>query len=80
MLAKLGGLRTLYYQANTAEDIQLFINGDRFLVPAVELETVKKLTDQVSLTVEDCQHFAADHGRLQLLTLLINKGYWYFTE
>lgn len=80
VLAKLGGLRTLYYQQNTADDIQLFINGDRFLVPANELETVKKLTDQVSLSQNDCQHFAADHGRLQLITLLINKGYWYFTE
>jgi len=80
VLAKLGGLRTLYYQSDANADIQLFINGERYLLPANQLDTVRKLTEQISLSMADGEFFAADLGRLALLTLLINKGYWYFTE
>ncbi|WP_337840260.1 cupin domain-containing protein [Rheinheimera sp.] len=80
VLAKLGGLRTLYYQSRSDSDIQLFINGERYLLPAAEKATVLKLTEQISLSVEDGKFFAKDEGRLALLTSLINKGYWYFTE
>jgi hypothetical protein len=49
-------------------------------VPAVEIATVKQLCEQVQLDAEACADFAADPAKLQLITMLVNLGYWYFIE
>ncbi|MDX3773002.1 cupin domain-containing protein [Chromatiaceae bacterium AAb-1] len=80
VLARLGGLRSCYYQANSDSDIQLFINGDSYTLPANELSTVLLLTDQPQIDARQCLHFCSSADRLALITRLINLGYWYFTE
>ncbi|CAM3836024.1 ribosomal protein uL16 3-hydroxylase [Rheinheimera salexigens] len=80
VLTRVGGLRSCYYQADNNNEILLFINGDKVVVPATELATVKLLTDQDKLSAADNLIFCQSESRLQLLTQLINQGYWYFTE
>jgi 50S ribosomal protein L16 3-hydroxylase len=80
VLARLGGLRCCYIQAKTDDDILLFINGHTMTVPAAEIATVKQLCEQVQLDAEACADFAADPAKLQLITMLVNLGYWYFIE
>lgn len=80
VLARLGGLRCCYIQQNHGDDILLFINGSTMTVPAGELSTVKQLCEQVQLDQATAASFAEDPAKLQLLTMLINLGYWYFIE
>lgn len=78
VLARLGGLRTSYYRQ--AQDTLLFINGDCFPLPADEQQTTELLTDNSLLDQQQCLHFCSSPERLSLLTMLINRGYWYFEE
>ncbi len=80
VLARLGGLRCCYIQAAPEQDILLFINGHTMTVPASEMATVKQLCEQIQLDAEACADFAADPAKLQLITMLVNLGYWYFIE
>lgn len=80
VLARLGGLRCCYIQAKPEDDILLFINGHTMTVPAAEMVTVKQLCEQVQLDADACAAFAADPAKLQLITMLVNLGYWYFIE
>lgn len=80
VLARLGGLRCCYHQADAAADIQLFINGMSFTVPASERETVLLLTENSTLDQQQVLHFTQSRDRLETLTGLINLGYWYFIE
>ncbi len=80
VLARLGGLRCCYIQAKPEDDILRFINGHTMTVPAAEIATVKQLCEQVQLDAEACADFAADPAKLQLITMLVNLGYWYFIE
>ncbi len=80
VLARLGGLRCCYIQQHPDDDILLFINGNTMTVPAGELSTVKQLCEQVQLDAATAASFAEDPAKLQLLTMLINLGYWYFIE
>jgi 50S ribosomal protein L16 3-hydroxylase len=80
VLARLGGLRCCYIQQSAQQDILLFINGHTIKVPASELSTVKELCEHTHLDAETCLRFADDPAKLQLLTMLINQGYWYFVE
>ncbi|EJI83943.1 RmlC-like domain-containing protein [Alishewanella aestuarii B11] len=80
VLARLGGLRCSYYQANESSDIQLFINGTTIVLPAEELVTAQLLCDSKRIDQQQCLHFTAREERLLLLTDLINQGLWYFEE
>lgn len=80
VLARLGGLRCCYIQPSPNDDILLFINGNTINLPATELSTVKQLCEQVQLDQATAASFADNPAKLQLLTMLINLGYWYFTE
>lgn len=80
VLGRLGGLRCCYQQPNAEEDIQLFINGDCFPLPATEIDSARLLTDQTVLNEQQCSHFAQTPERLAFITQLINQGYWYFVE
>lgn len=80
VLARLGGLRCCYIQPSPTDDILLFINGNTINLPATELSTVKQLCEQVQLDQTTAASFAQDPAKLQLLTMLINLGYWYFIE
>ena len=80
VLARLGGLRCCYIQRSPNDDILLFINGNTINLPATELSTVKQLCEQVQLDQATAASFADNPAKLQLLTMLINLGYWYFIE
>lgn len=80
VLARLGGLRCSYYQANESTDIQLFINGTTIVLPAEERVTAQLLCDSKRIDQQQCLHFTAREERLLLLTDLINQGLWYFEE
>jgi len=80
VLARLGGLRCCYIQPSSQDDILLFINGHTMTVPAAELQTVKLLCEQVQLDQASAASFAEEPAKLQLITMLINLGYWYFIE
>lgn len=80
VLARLGGLRCCYYQATADSDIQLFINGNKIVLPAEELTTAQLLCDSKRIDQQQCLHFTAREERLLLITDLINQGLWYFEE
>ncbi|SEA42252.1 cupin domain-containing protein [Alkalimonas amylolytica] len=80
VLGRLGGLRCCYQQAKAEGDVQLFINGDRFPLPANEIDSARLLTDRSQLTEAECRHFVQTPERLAFITQLINQGYWYFVE
>jgi len=80
VLARLGGLRVCYIQAEPDADIQLFINGMTIVLPAYAKQTVQQLAEKSVLDQATAAEFAHDPAKLQLLTQLINLGYWYFIE
>ncbi len=80
VLARLGGLRVCYIQEHDHSDIQLFINGMTIVLPASAKQTVLQLSEQTVLDQATAAEFAHDAAKLQLLTQLINLGYWYFIE
>ncbi len=80
VLARLGGLRVCYIQATPHADIQLFINGLTINLPASAKTTVQQLAEKTVLDQQTAAEFAEDPQKLQLLTQLINLGYWYFIE
>ncbi len=80
VLARLGGLRVCYIQEHDNSDIQLFINGMTIVLPASAKRTVLQLSEQTVLDQATAAEFAHDAAKLQLLTQLINLGYWYFIE
>lgn len=80
VLARLGGLRCCYIQPADSADILLFINGHTMTLPATELSTAKLLCEHIQLDAERCAALATCPNKLQLITSLINMGYWYFIE
>jgi 50S ribosomal protein L16 3-hydroxylase len=80
VLARLGGLRVCYIQEQADSDIQLFINGMTIVLPASAKQTVLQLSEHTVLDQATAAEFAQDPAKLQLLTQLINLGYWYFIE
>lgn len=80
VLARLGGLRVCYIQEQEDSDIQLFINGMTIVLPASAKRTVLQLSELTVLDQATAAEFAHDPEKLQLLTQLINLGYWYFIE
>jgi 50S ribosomal protein L16 3-hydroxylase len=80
VLARLGGLRVCYIQEHDDSDIQLFINGMTIVLPATAKQTVVQLSELTVLDQATAAEFAHDPAKLQLLTQLINLGYWYFIE
>ncbi len=80
VLARLGGLRVCYIQPHKEADIQLFINGLTIQLPASAKTTVQQLAEKTVLDQQTAAEFAEDPHKLQLLTQLINLGYWYFIE
>lgn len=74
-LNRLGGLRCFYL--STEEQLHFTVNGEVYTLPNTCEQWVTSLCDNVTLTTEqiksstNCSHF------IQILTKLINEGYWY---
>lgn len=56
---------------------QLYINGDSFDLAADSLEFAQFLAKNQTLTTEILKSFTNCLKNVQLLTMLLNKGYWY---
>ncbi|WP_285164415.1 cupin domain-containing protein [Shewanella goraebulensis] len=82
-LVKLGGLRTLYFEASVADGV-LYINGEQFTlaadITANNEAFITLLCDTQELTVEDLSPFLNDELLVTQLTTWVNAGYWYFEE
>lgn len=75
-LYKVSGLRALYHEN---EPLTAFINGEVFHVTDDQAPLLQHLCNEDSVTLDDLE----SHQSLetfQLLTQLVNKGFWYFPE
>lgn len=72
-LYKVAGLRTLYHQgfAHIA-----YVNGERFAVDESLQPLLETLCNQESMSLQDMPE-SPTTSHWQLLTSLVNKGYWY---
>lgn len=75
-LYKVSGLRTLYHdnEPNVA-----FINGEVFQVSEAQQPLLHHLCNQEQITLHELDTHQSLEA-FQLLTQLVNKGYWYFLE
>ncbi len=55
----------------------LFLNGDSFPIEAQTLPLAQLLAQQTPLTTEQVKSFNTSLKNTQLLTSVLNKGYWY---
>ena len=55
----------------------LFLNGDSFPIDAQTLPLAQLLAQQTPLTTEQVKSFNTSLKNSQLLTSVLNKGYWY---
>jgi len=60
-----------------ATEQHLFINGDEFQLNDLTLEFGKRLARQDILTTKEAKSFSTCLKNTQLLTNVLNKGYWY---
>lgn len=62
---------------NTNDNVNLFINGDKFQLDENSLEFARILAGQQPLTTAKANSFISCLKNAQLLTNVLNKGYWY---
>ena len=77
MLSKLGGLRTLYLESDSAS---CFINGERIQLPEHGAALARQLCDRVEFSANGWEAELTDPALLAWLTQLVNSGYWYFAD
>ncbi|MGL5360646.1 MAG: JmjC domain-containing protein [Shewanella sp.] len=78
-LIRLGGLRCLYFELTAAKGI-VFINGERYQLPASLAGLIPTLCDNSELDKAALSPWLEDPKALALLTEWVNLGYWYFEE
>ena len=78
-LIKLGGLRTLYFEASVADGV-LYINGEQFTLSASREAFIGLLCDTQELTAENLSPWLEDSEVVEQLTAWVNAGYWYFDD
>lgn len=77
VLSKLGGLRTLYLESDSAS---CFINGERIQLPEHGAALARQLCDRVEFSAHGWEVELTDPALLAWLTQLVNSGYWYFAD
>ncbi|PMG28615.1 hypothetical protein BCU94_16400 [Shewanella sp. 10N.286.52.C2] len=78
-LIKLGGLRTLYFEASVADGV-LYINGEQLQLSADKEALIALLCDTQELSAQDLSPWLNDNDVLEQLTAWVNAGYWYFDD
>lgn len=78
-LYRLGGLRCLYFPQDWAKG-WLYINGEKFSLAPHSHGFITLLANTVNLTQVEMEQYQHDDECRQLLTRLVNAGYWYFNE
>lgn len=73
-LYKLNGLRTL----NVAD--QYFVNGEQLISPKLNITAINILCEKQEIHADMLGNTLNDKDFMQLVTKLINDGYWYFNN
>lgn len=76
-LVKVSGIKSLIVEEN---EPALFINGDIFALTPETIELAHRMATQACLTTESLNSSAKCLNSVQLLTNILNKGYWYLAE
>jgi len=72
--APVSGIKALICES---PDNTLFINGDYFTLDSCDLNFVEILAGSLPLTTKVAKKFIDNLKNIQLLTSVLNKGYWY---
>lgn len=67
------GLKALY----NCDNASLFVNGNKFILGDDSIDLAKKIAKGLPLTAEYLKSSVASLNNINLLTTLINMGYWY---
>ena len=78
-IKRLGGLRAFYFE-DTVEQGLCYINGTELAFSAEIANGVKLLCDNVFLTPEAISEWSHNATFVELVTELLNQGYWYLAE
>ncbi|CAA2930290.1 50S ribosomal protein L16 arginine hydroxylase [Arsenophonus endosymbiont of Bemisia tabaci Q2] len=73
-LYKLNGLRTL----NVAD--QYFVNGEQLISPKLNITAINILCEKQEIHADMLGNALNEKEFMQLVTKLINDGYWYFND
>ncbi|GHG07437.1 cupin domain-containing protein [Thalassotalea marina] len=76
-LSQVSGVKTLISQSPAH---MLYINGDEFVIDEDTLALAKRLCDSLPLTTQEAKSFTDCLKNTQLLTNVLNKGYWFIEE
>ena len=77
LLNKVSGLRTLYYPETP---LLFYVNGDTFHAPQGCQPIVFTLCNEDTINFDTLDEHVNSRDLMQLLTQLINAGYWYFDD
>lgn len=78
-LYRLGGLRCLYFPQSWAQG-RLYIDGEKYSLSPQLHHPLTLLADNTQLSHEQLSPWLAHEEFSNLLTQLINQGYWYFMD
>jgi len=78
-IKRLGGLRAFYFE-DTVEQGLCYINGTELQFCADIANGVKLLCDNVMLTPDAMSDWSHNAAFVELVTELLNQGYWYLAE
>ena len=69
------GLRSVWF---SGESRTCYIDGEAWTLPSEDPAAIALLCDKDIITQADMVELADQAGFLQLLTRLVNRGYWFF--
>ena len=72
---KVPGLRSVWFSGDSQ---QCYIDGEAWTLPSEDAAAISLLCDKDIITQADMVELADQAGFLQLLTRLVNRGYWFF--
>lgn len=78
-IKRLGGLRAFYFEDTVTQGL-CYINGSELAFSAEIADGVKLLCDKVMLLPEDLNAWSSNAAFVELVTELLNQGYWYLAE
>lgn len=76
-LSQVSGIKALVSQSPQEK---LFINGDEFPIEEKTRNFAKRLCNSAPLTMQEVKSFTICLKNTQLLTSVLNKGYWFIEE
>lgn len=78
-IKRLGGLRAFYFE-DTVEQGVCYVNGNELEFSKDIVDGVKLLCNQTMIHPEDLGKMSYNAAFVELVTVLLNQGYWYLAE